>query len=977
LEHNLKQTDAALIAAVSRADDWYRGATRKRARLDVAWLTVLVCYCAVFGGILIYSNFLPYTFDNNESFSAFWHARNMYEYGIASSSGLADESFSYNPAAHPYVYTHSGASPRLFAYLLYVLGVRTIELQIAVTVFTVGLLSFWFAYRFLAEVSTRLYATIACLLLMTDYVVFAQWHVGMWHTWKMFLLFGGLYVAQRVASKKQAYPLLVVYAFHAFLFYYETVFNVYVAAAVFLYFVFASRDYRFAVKFGLAQFAGALTAAAVLLGQLVLQFGWDVVRTDIYYTFIGRNFATDVTTFLEAARTFYANHNIVFWLNVPESGFYRNFPWAIRFLFQDHAVHTPLWSLVVLAFAAAEIVRRLRAERVRPSLISSPSKFATGPAAFVLGTLSATLIYILVNYPEIGAGLSLLSVDSSSALLPFVIGIGIIIGAVLVWPLLQALLLRISSKIVASINWKLLVKKEAAFVLVLFVTLCAAVFHYFSRHAELAAGLATLLPIVIGIGILFFGTINLIERKGGAKSSPMKRAHPGRMLGMSIFVAAVLAVLFMHPSLYAAAGALEPIWRAALTALDSYTTGGAFFVSFMLLLAAWYACGSSVTAARELLPGRLLAAFAALLLAYLLVFFVFTGYVFTGYFARYLSLTVYFNDLLLALGLVAMIDCVRGWYAPFVQSTGWNRIGRGSGVAVAAVGVAGVLIYWGNLQAFLFRKLPPDEISFFSILSTPPFRGSTFAGSIYGGTTAYFNKNWAYFDAGSALAEWDVTLGPDGYEVKRNDAYVWFADRAVNTAYNKPQYFLAMTFLYHGLMHGRGPGYLMDDETAPRPRVGEIPLIRAIREGRTSYLHPTEVARDPSPLDRWSIVRLDWDYPPFLRQLENGEFVGLDVSSNGSGSRVRVAYHYAHQEGRPEAGTRVTLFARPRCTGPEQSFQVPPMAADGRESILPASFAGTLRAEVQPATATKAGLIYGSRALTIALPSTCQETGSK
>jgi hypothetical protein len=396
----------------------------------------------------------------------------------------------------------------------------------------------------------------------------------------------------------------------------------------------------------------------------------------------------------------------------------------------------------------------------------------------------------------------------------------------------------------------------------------------------------------------------------------------------------------------------------------------------MLLLAAWYACGSSVTAARELLPGRLLAAFAALLFAYLLVFFVFTGYVFTGYFARYLSLTVYFNDLLLALGLVAMIDCVRGWYAPFVQSTGWNRIGRGSGVAVAAVGVAGVLIYWGNLQAFLFRKLPPDEISFFSILSTPPFRGSTFAGSIYGGTTAYFNKNWAYFDAGSALAEWDVTLGPDGYEVKRNDAYVWFADRAVNTAYNKPQYFLAMTFLYHGLMHGRGPGYLMDDETAPRPRVGEIPLIRAIREGRTSYLHPTEVARDPSPLDRWSIVRLDWDYPPFLRQLENGEFVGLDVSSNGSGSRVRVAYHYAHQEGRPEAGTRVTLFARPRCTGPEQSFQVPPMAADGREFILPASFAGTLRAEVQPATTAKAGPIYGSRALTIESPGTCQGTSA-
>jgi hypothetical protein len=133
-------------------------------------------------------------------------------------------------------------------------------------------------------------------------------------------------------------------------------------------------------------------------------------------------------------------------------------------------------------------------------------------------------------------------------------------------------------------------------------------------------------------------------------------------------------------------------------------------------------------------------------------------------------LTVFFNDLLLALGLVAMIHCVRGWYARFEQSIGWRRIARGSGAAVAAFGLAGVVVYWGSLQTFLLRKLPPDEISFFPILSTPPFRGSTFAATIYGGTLGYFSKNWAYFDANSALAQGGVTLGPDGYEVKRDDA---------------------------------------------------------------------------------------------------------------------------------------------------------------------------------------------------------------
>src|SRR3981189_729038 len=113
---------------------------RKLAQFDAAWLVVLLSYFAIFGGILVYSDFLPFTFDNNESFSAYWHARNMYEYGIASSFGLADEAFSYDAVAHPYVYTHAGASPRLFAYLLYLVGIRTVQAQIPTTARAVGAL---------------------------------------------------------------------------------------------------------------------------------------------------------------------------------------------------------------------------------------------------------------------------------------------------------------------------------------------------------------------------------------------------------------------------------------------------------------------------------------------------------------------------------------------------------------------------------------------------------------------------------------------------------------------------------------------------------------------------------------------------------------------------------------------------------------------------------------------------------------------
>jgi hypothetical protein len=537
----------------------------------------------------------------------------------------------------------------------------------------------------------------------------------------------------------------------------------------------------------------------------------------------------------------------------------------------------------------------------------------------------------------------------------------ILAGVVVSRRLLHVRALPKLSKFFASLDWKLMVKGEALFALVLLLTLSAAIFHFLSRHPELAAGLAAL-SLILFAGAVVFAPPKLI-------------APPGRMLGASAFVAAVLAFLLVQHSLYAGMGSLEPIWRSAVAGFADYTTGGALFISVMVVLAAWYACGA-IDADRRRLPDQLLPAFVALLLAYLFVFFVFTGYILMGYFARYLPLTVFVNDLFLALGLVAIINCTCNWFASFKRSIGWPRIVHGSAAAVAGIGLASAVLYWSNLQAFLFRKLPPDEISFFPILSAPPFRGSTFAASIYGGTLAYFTKNWAYFDTNSALAEGSVILEPDGYRVKRDDSYVWFADRAVNVAYSKPEYFLAMTFQYHGLAQGRGLGHLSDDKDAHRPRVGDVPLIRAIRKGQTSYLHPVEVARDPSPLDRWSIVRLDWDFPPFLRPLQASEFVALHVSSTENGTRIRIEYRYAHQEGVPEAGTRITLFAQPRCASPDQNVIVSPVVVGGDEFILPESFAGTVRAEVQPATATKVGPIYISSPLQIGPVASCPKSSA-
>jgi hypothetical protein len=80
-------------------------------------------------------------------------------------------------------------------------------------------------------------------------------------------------------------------------------------------------------------------------------------------------------------------------------------------------------------------------------------------------------------------------------------------------------------------------------------------------------------------------------------------------------------------------------------------------------------------------------------------------------------LTVFVNDLFLALGLVAMVDCARSCYTQFKQATGWERVTYGSHAAVVAFGLGGVIAYWISLQVFLFRKLPP-ELASVSVLST-------------------------------------------------------------------------------------------------------------------------------------------------------------------------------------------------------------------------------------------------------------------
>lgn len=330
--------------------------------LRTAWLVVLFAYIGLFGSLLLATKGLPYAIDNNESFSSLMHARHLYEGHIGDTKGLTDEVSAWHAAANPYVHTHQGNFPRLFAFVLYVFGARTIETQIVLTTFTVGLAALWLAFRFLCTIGPPLFAAIGCLILITDYGLFGQWQVDTYRVWYGFLFFGALFWVSHL-DRYRKWPMLVCGAIaFAALFYGEYVYATFVGITAGCYgLVCYGRRIQLLLRCWLGILVGGAAAAGVLLAQLVAYMGWANVKLDIAYTLAARNMASD-KAFTELVDKFYRDHRIIFWNNYFDIANSRTLKAFATSFFEKHLQYYSPWiglcTLVILAGALLGLLRR-------------------------------------------------------------------------------------------------------------------------------------------------------------------------------------------------------------------------------------------------------------------------------------------------------------------------------------------------------------------------------------------------------------------------------------------------------------------------------------------------------------------------------------------------------------------------------------------------------------------------------------------
>ena len=290
------------------------------ARSNFHLALALSLYITLVGVLLVWSKFLPYVTDNNESFSMYFHARNMLKFGLGHDAGLSDESYATHSTGHPYVYTHEGNFPRFPVYFLMSLGVTKIEWQIALHALLLGAGTVYLCFRFFSRIGGPVFALVVCSVLSTDYLLFMQWEVSTFRVWHGFFFFLSLVCVQSISGlgRYKVEPLLFL-TFVA-LSYFEIVFAVFVLAMCIAYTLFTYWKRRLVLRVALIGTAGMAAALCGLLGQSVAHLGWPVAWQDITLTLINRNFHAQTFGGLDVdALGFFLKHHIVYWLDNPDT----------------------------------------------------------------------------------------------------------------------------------------------------------------------------------------------------------------------------------------------------------------------------------------------------------------------------------------------------------------------------------------------------------------------------------------------------------------------------------------------------------------------------------------------------------------------------------------------------------------------------------------------------------------------------------
>jgi hypothetical protein len=934
----------------------------------------LILFCSVVFSLLFYSDFLPFGTDNNETFSSILHAKNMYLHGIGSTYGLTSEATSPIDTVQ-FVYTHQGNFPRFYALLLYALGARSAEAQILITSLTIGSVSILFAHIYMERRVNGLFAFVFCSVLITDYIMSLQWLVNTWRVWHFFFFFSSLLLAHAFADtgsskRRTVVDCSLLFINFACLFYFELIFAAFVATFFGLYLAFLlwRQPQRLVLGWAVSALGSAL-AVALLCVQGILYLGSQDFLSDLTYTFLSRNVSraaspAEFAAFKERVMEFMRQHNIVFWDNFASSAGLRGAGEMLRLFYRfSLAPQTPMlvlltllltvsaWlrgSLIVLRVATPPMLRSNVIAWMRGRVRGDNAAMLLAPAFVLFGsavTISGTSYGITDDRYHLIVGSSIRFISASV----------VITGATVLF---------------ASVCRRLIIKAGMS---------SASIYDAFGTAKLPAASLLVIVTFISGLELYSFGVAALTVLLWAMTScaamlwiSSSRCALTNARLVLAIgFLLAFAAFAHYHAWLYQpihydiAAHHFEPFWLELIVRLGGHTLCkivilATALLSTLIILGVMDYAGvpESMASLARIVPYWLIG-----MAAYVIVFAIAPGYIYSAYLVRNAPFAVYLSALPVAGAVCVLCSLVRhlprqfmGEYRPAVPALTVLMAAR----AVLVCGVlAAVVGTWLAVQAIYLRRIPPERVApMFHALEK--VAGASTVVSTYATPVAIATGQWSYYDP--AFFNTGPSFDGHGYHVSPRDwRYLWFGDWKSNSAYRTPGYFVCWLHLYfHDVV-----------STANRRTCGRnFSGLREIRQGKSIFDHK-EVFRDEK-YDLWSIVKLDWDYPPYLGLLDESSpdtRMRVSVVGRADGIGFTVEIDPQQQEGRPIVGVHYRLYAEagdnPTC---EFSSRGLTQSADSPADLwLPKEFKGCLEIGVAPFTATKTGAEYYSAKVMIGI----------
>ncbi len=694
------------------------------ARTATPLLILVAVYLATYIALIWNADGLPYTVDNNETFSSLTHAHNMVNFDLSRSYGLTDESYATTEAGHPYIHSHQGNFPRIFAYFLYLFGAVTAESQIWLTTLTVGLAAAVLIFRFCARVGGPWFGLTVSLLLITDYPLFAQWHVNTYRVWHAFLFFSSLECIHLVSTKPRPWRLALGVLNFACLFYWEYVFGAFVGLMSAAYaLALNGRHWRPLLASAGAIGLGGIAAAGTLLAQLTAYMGWDNVLKDIRYTLIARNSASDPVLAAEI-NAFFDSQNILFWQNFLDAGALRSWSVAWDGLWTYH------WR-----FSAPELVML---------------------AMMILGA------WIIGGYGDWVAKERNPSRLGSWRNLGGVLRLGLLFGVVVGGVFVFAPLVSFGT------TWD--VPKPPLWVHGVIGVFVVAFIALKGTGTTLGAWVANLHPARL-VGALAFQIVAFRAIAAWTDAYGIHAALPrlSQTLGDAGILSLVLVgsaygfcllLILAGPDRVAGPGANKAIFPGFLRFLVPCFL--AFAVIYYVFAGYIYSGYLYRQAPFLVFPIRLVLSYPLLLVGRALR---------QGYTNYYPSLKLCFSD---------------ARRSTTSRSPAGVVVTRGIPLALGSIALIVASGVWLSVQLHWLAVAPPYQYRFLAQLREPPFKEKSFAVNTYAAPIAMSTGSWAYFE--STLFNGMVELTEDGWQVHCDKKYLWFADRQTNPSYDWPDY---------------------------------------------------------------------------------------------------------------------------------------------------------------------------------------------